>query len=241
MFVALSVLAVGLTVLQQAPPPKSAETTQRVESLYIEGAALYRANKYRSAIAKFEEAYAIYPEPNLLYNMGRAHEALGELDNAINRYQECIKNPNTEPGVAEKSKTRLAVLRNAKIQSSKAVEAGGSGPVYTQQQQTEAPPPWFLIGAGVSGGLGAVAGIAGGVLYAIGAVNHSMVQNAKDNAIEGVAPMKMKEAEAAVSSGETMKTAAVASFITAGVFVVAAIPLVILNFTLGGEAEEAAQ
>ena len=74
---ALFMLAVGVR-------PAAAQTdAEKVERLFAEGAALYRAGKYRPAIEKFDEAYAIYPEPNLLYNKARAHEALGEIEQAM--------------------------------------------------------------------------------------------------------------------------------------------------------------
>ena len=109
----------------QAQDAKNAE----VEAIYAEGAALYRAGKYRAAIERFERAYALYPEPNLLYNIGRSHEALGELDQALSAYDRCLAASDLSPDLRLKTNERRTLVMQAKRNSE------------TAPVDLKAPPP----------------------------------------------------------------------------------------------------
>ena len=58
----------------------------RVTELNEAGARFYREKNYRRAIEKFIEAYAIDRDPNLLFNIARCYEELGDTRAAIEKY-----------------------------------------------------------------------------------------------------------------------------------------------------------
>jgi tetratricopeptide (TPR) repeat protein len=54
---------------------------------YERGRELYQAGRYREALTELEQALALDPNsPNLVYNVARVHELLGEIDLAIEHY-----------------------------------------------------------------------------------------------------------------------------------------------------------
>ena len=88
--VKLAALVVALTVVPALAGTSSAvaqqsgekSTARQVEELANKGAQAYGQERYRDAIGFFEEAYALQPVPNLLYNIGRCHEKLEEYEKA---------------------------------------------------------------------------------------------------------------------------------------------------------------
>jgi hypothetical protein len=54
----------------------------RARELAREGAELFFEGNRRAAVARFEEAYALFPSPVLLYNLGKAHAGLSADERA---------------------------------------------------------------------------------------------------------------------------------------------------------------
>lgn len=82
-----------LTLLLAAPclnantASAQSEAPQEAIDLYRSGRAHYDAGRYRDAIVDLKAALALDPEsPNLLYNVARVSELLGNLDEAIAYY-----------------------------------------------------------------------------------------------------------------------------------------------------------
>jgi hypothetical protein len=195
----------------QAQDAKNAE----VEAIYAEGAALYRAGKYRAAIERFERAYALYPEPNLLYNIGRSHEALGELDQALSAYDRCLAASDLSPDLRLKTNERRTLVMQAKRNSETApVDLKAPPPAAPAAITTTSPPPrsgGLTIAKWSAGAVGIGLLAAGGVFYALGAGDHGKVEDAKAGAAGGnVANLSLLEAQALVDDGEQKKTLGVA-------------------------------
>lgn len=200
---ALFMLAVGVR-------PAAAQTdAEKVERLFAEGAALYRAGKYRPAIEKFDEAYAIYPEPNLLYNKARAHEALGEIEQAMAAYQACAAAPDADPAVKAKAKAKAEMLAQAK-RTSKLTPAGAPSGAEAVAGVTAPAPKERGSGLTVTKwavtGLAGALAVGGAVFYALGASDHSKVNSASSDAAGGVASLTLVEAQDLSDSGATKKT-----------------------------------
>ena len=65
---------------QPSPPPEAVD-------LYLEGRALYQDGRYRESIARLKAALKLDAHsPNLMYNVARVNELLGNLDEAIAYY-----------------------------------------------------------------------------------------------------------------------------------------------------------
>jgi tetratricopeptide (TPR) repeat protein len=75
------------------PPPEALEH-------YTRGRALYKAGRYREALTELNQALALDPDsPNLVYNVARVYELLGEIDLAIEhyvRYQKLLSPDQTD-------------------------------------------------------------------------------------------------------------------------------------------------
>lgn len=56
---------------------------EHAEALKAQGDALFRGRRYLDAIVEYDKAYVIHPNPRLLYNKGRALEALGRYAEAL--------------------------------------------------------------------------------------------------------------------------------------------------------------
>jgi hypothetical protein len=174
------IVAVMMTLMLQAqtPPAPAAGVKDDVEALYAEGAALYRGGKYRLAIAKFEAAYSLFPEPNLLYNQARAYEVLGELPQAIEKYRAAAAHPQASNELRAKSTERLSLMSGILQSSTNAQEprqptpttavaataptaAAAAAPATVEEDEGGSAWPWVLGGA-----VGAVA-VGGGVAAAM--------------------------------------------------------------------------
>ena len=63
------------------------ETKKRVLG-YVKGANdFYKEERYAESLKLYQEAYALYPNPALLYRMGQAAEKSGDLRGAITYYE----------------------------------------------------------------------------------------------------------------------------------------------------------
>lgn len=54
--------------------------------LFTDARTAYDERDYRTSIARLEEAYALLPEPNILYRIAEMHEELGEREQALEFY-----------------------------------------------------------------------------------------------------------------------------------------------------------
>lgn len=69
----------------------------RAEALYAEGLRLHDADREAEALAKFKEAHAAYPSPNILVSLARTEQLLGRHVDALRHYREALKNPLLNP------------------------------------------------------------------------------------------------------------------------------------------------
>jgi hypothetical protein len=179
-------------------------SASRIAELNEAGTRAYANRNYRAAIEKFVEAYAIDPDPNLLFNIARAYEKLGELDAAIEKYETFVAAPGADTEGRLKAKASLAELRQLR-------DAGGAS---TARPEGEAPAsdgssaplpatrilPWVTLGTGV------VLTGAGVTLYALGARDHGTVTKTPGYGDPSVVyPVTRAEAQAYVDSGDTKK------------------------------------
>jgi len=198
--VQIALLATMIVSFVHLPRPAyaaSANTVARVEQLHVEAVAMFRAGKYGWARKKFSEAYAIYPDPKLLYNIGRCYEAMGDIPQAIKYFDRCAKDPKVEQRVRIKANKKIRLLQGAEDQS-KAVAPIVRRPIATPPQRTGAANPqamalpmrrgpgWIGITKWITG----VAGLAllggGATAIAMGMSDQSDVDDAIDNAQDGI-------------------------------------------------------
>src|SRR5262245_54578859 len=118
-----------------ANEPRGASTSNQanVGQLNEEGAAFYAARDYRRAIEKFIQAYAIDSDPNLLFNIARCYEELGENEAAIEKYETFLKTPGADAKGRQRARESLTALREAQAGGS---NSGASSTNTTAESET---------------------------------------------------------------------------------------------------------
>ena len=90
-FVLLSLVA------QAAPPTDSLESKTLAQSLLKAGAQHYERAEFADALEKFEQAYASFPSPKLLFNIGQASRELGRPVDAVGAFEEFLLQATDAP------------------------------------------------------------------------------------------------------------------------------------------------
>ncbi len=140
-----------------AEEKKAAKLFERAESEY-------QAGHFQAAIDLLLEAQRLAPDPVLHYNLARAYEGLGDLDNAIASYDAYVKaDPSSKDRGAVEA--RLKTLEQQKAARDKPadrpVEERRAAPAEKAPapKRTASPVPWVIAGIGALGlGVGGVLG-----------------------------------------------------------------------------------
>jgi tetratricopeptide (TPR) repeat protein len=150
-----------------APPAKEASTSDkaRAADLFKRSADAYRQGDFKQAIELLDEAYALDPQPVLLYNRARAHEGLGHLDEAIAGYEKFLADEPNAPdrGAIEQRLTTLRHQRDERDAREKEraekKEPAPPAPASVLVHSEPAPPPphkrsafpYIVLGTGTAG------------------------------------------------------------------------------------------
>jgi tetratricopeptide (TPR) repeat protein len=204
----ISLMAPRLHAQTPAQSEAAPAGSKSVAQLNEEGTAFYQQRDYRRAIERFIQAYAIDPDPNLLFNVARSYERLGEVDAAIEKYEQFLNTPGADASGRARAQESLRALRESKSAPAPAASQPGE-PVSAPSSATSTPAdasagpsalPWVVLGGGV------VFTTVGVSLYLLGASDHNKVTDARGyGRADAVVPMTRAEAEDLVSSGDTKK------------------------------------
>lgn len=239
--VALGVTLSSAAFGAEAGGSPDAAASARIAELNETGARAYAERNYRTAIEKFVEAYAIDHDPNLLFNIARCYEKLGDLGAAIEKYEAFVAAPGADTEGRIKAKASLTELEHLREQGGVApregATAGGeSAPPAAETSDTSGSSfdvwPWVTLGAGV-----VVTGV-GATFYALGASDHAQVTDAAGyNEPSVVHPMTRSEAQGYVDSGNTKKLVGGISLGLGGALIATGVVLLVT----GKSAEPASQ
>lgn len=170
-------LAGGPLARAQSDRPEPGGRIARFDALVQRGVASFRSGRYLEAARAFEQAYAIDPQPALVYNQARSFERALESDRAIAAYERFIQLPGTTAALRAKALETLDALRREQVaRAARRVPTRDfmpapsapvpSAPTGSADLSTAAPTPepdrtveWALVGGGaalVAGG--AIAG-----------------------------------------------------------------------------------
>jgi hypothetical protein len=104
---------------------------------YLAGEQFYNQGLYEEAIAEYEKAYQIKPHPNVLYNIGQAHERLLEYGKSVEWFERYLKETLPDAAHRVEVENRLRVLRGLPARISittipehvhaQVIERGGKG------------------------------------------------------------------------------------------------------------------
>jgi len=207
----------------EATPADPGGGAPAVAKLTNEGMTFFRAADYRHALERFLQAATIDQDSNLLFNIARCYEMLGDRDAAIEKYEAFLAKPDADSQGKVRANEAIRVLREAKARSAAAAAAP---PVVA----TQASPP-IAIGRNLDAGPGGVnsgddvqkplltaavvtlsAGVlvtaAGVIAMALGSADHDKVTNSAGygNQMQ-VDPLTQAQAQALVDSGNSKQLA----------------------------------
>jgi len=80
-----------------ADPPKAANPRAEAKRLYDEGTKHYNLAEYPQAIEKYRAAYALVPEPTLLFNIAQSYRLAGDFRLARTFYKNYLNNAPNAP------------------------------------------------------------------------------------------------------------------------------------------------
>lgn len=176
------------------PRERTPPTDTRALALFQESARAYREGRFQAAVELLLEARRLKAEPVLLYDLGRAYEALGKPREAAEAYAQYIEE---EPQAADRKaiEGRISTLR-AQATELEAARKPTPEPPKKVEPRPEPPPerrgdgldavPWIVGGAGL-----AVVGT--GIVF--GALAHGKHDDAVSERVQADAQKKQDQAE----------------------------------------------
>lgn len=129
--------APAVSAVSAAPGTTPAESPAGAGDLSAQAIERFKAKDYDAAVRLFEQAYAIDPNPNYLFNVGRVYEEKGDIRSAVDHYQRFVKEPGVDIGSRELAVQRLRVLKAILNET----EAPATTPNPPQSGPTPAPTP----------------------------------------------------------------------------------------------------
>lgn len=93
--------------------PEEGAAAEDPDQLSAAAVEAFHAKDYDKAVELFERAYEADPQPNYKFNIGRVYEEKGDLEKAVQYYQEFVKSPGVDLSARESASARLKVLREA--------------------------------------------------------------------------------------------------------------------------------
>lgn len=108
--VSLAIALSAPNVVAQTVESLSTEQRELLGRLFTDARTAYDAQDYPTSIARLEEAYALLPEPNILYRIAEMHEELGNREQALKVYTQFLQDKPDAPNAAV-VQTRVERLR----------------------------------------------------------------------------------------------------------------------------------
>ncbi|MFW5875701.1 MAG: tetratricopeptide repeat protein [Myxococcota bacterium] len=130
----------------------------RARVLFEEGQALYSAGRYAAAAERMKEAYGISRAPELAFNVGRAYDRAGSLDEAAVYYRIYLEQADPPPDERESLERRVAEIetRRRKETESEARQRkeAETGPAETPGRSRRDEPELLRLSLSFNLGLG---------------------------------------------------------------------------------------
>jgi tetratricopeptide (TPR) repeat protein len=100
--------ALVVLVLLGAAPAVRADDVAEAKARFRRGAELYRASRWREAIAEFEAAYRLKPHGAIHFNVAQCRERLGEWAGALRGYHDYLREV---PDANDRAAVRASIRR----------------------------------------------------------------------------------------------------------------------------------
>ena len=102
-----------LTIIAQGSPPAAdPQAKAQAQGLLTAGSALYEKGDYAGALEKFNAAYAAFPSPKLMFNIGQANRDLSRPVEALEALEKFLaSDTNASPETTAEARNAVAELR----------------------------------------------------------------------------------------------------------------------------------
>jgi tetratricopeptide (TPR) repeat protein len=190
-------LPLVIATTAHAQPDRRTQALQ----LFEQSDKAYKAGKFEDAAVLLRKAYGIYPEPTLLYNLGRALEGMGDAKGAVEAYEHYLhvaKHVDDRAAIERRIATLKANLEKQQEaeQAEQQAEQTPPPPALPPQpppQPAPPPPPVFVDELDVPATVGWVAVGTGGALLATGGLFGWRASANHDDAVNE--PMQTRAAD----------------------------------------------
>lgn len=102
------VASLAALALLAAAPQAGADDVAEAKARFRKGAELYRASKWREAIAEFEAAYRLKPHGAIHFNVAQCRERLSEWPGALRAYHDYLREV---PDAKDRAAVRAAIAK----------------------------------------------------------------------------------------------------------------------------------
>lgn len=206
--VVLLVLARSVSAQPEAP---TVDAKAAAESLYKEGATQYDLREYVTAIDDFKRAYALFPEPTILFDIAQAYRMLRDCDSAGVTYRSYIR--EKPDGVDRDEATKRAAEMDS-CAADQRREREAAARAHQLQVTTTAPTGPRYRGVKIAGLV--TAGV--GVAIAAAGIYFSLDASDKANQLEQACMISCVAGDVAPidQAGQTSQDRALALYITGG-------------------------
>lgn len=92
-------------------PTADAEKDKRYNALTQSAAKKFEKKDYAGAIQDFKQAYSVKPVANVLYNIGRLYEKMGNFEDAVKHYEQFANLPDIDITARKDALERIKTLK----------------------------------------------------------------------------------------------------------------------------------
>ncbi|HEY7374083.1 MAG TPA: tetratricopeptide repeat protein [Polyangia bacterium] len=110
--VAMVGVAVGLAAVPAARAAGTAPSSKDAKRIYEEATAAFGLGRYAEAAERYEAAFAIKPDPALLYNAAQSYRLAGNKPRALELYRNYVR-LYPDGTNAEDARSHVAALKKA--------------------------------------------------------------------------------------------------------------------------------
>jgi len=95
--IAASALIILVLATDPATATQSLDAKAKAQTLLKHGAQHYQRGEFADALAEFEAAYASFPSPKLLLNIGQCHRELGHVAESVQAFERFLAEAENPP------------------------------------------------------------------------------------------------------------------------------------------------
>lgn len=145
----ISLLALMTAFALPARAESEAQKKQEAKERHETAKRFYDLGKYGEAIAEYEAAYLLIPDPNVLYNIGQAYRLWDKPEEAIRSYKSYLRQRPDAPNRADVEKRIAELERSGDDRHAPATEPPAAtptpegGPLMVPTPAPSAPPVAF--------------------------------------------------------------------------------------------------